>query len=87
MAWLLKSGLLAVIAPILEVFLKSIGATINDSQAAKRAEQNAEDLGRITAERDQEQRGREAAERELEALKNAPQTTDDAIARLDEGSA
>ncbi len=80
-------ALLKVLAPFIEMFLNSIGRSFNDWATAKRAEQTAQDLGRVSAERDQEAAGREALERELEAAQNAPQTTDDAIRRLEEGSA
>jgi septal ring factor EnvC (AmiA/AmiB activator) len=81
------ASLLAVFAPVLKVFLEAFGTTFNASQAAKRAEQTQRDLGRVTAERDQEAAAREATQRELEALQAAPQTVDDAISRLEEGSA
>jgi hypothetical protein len=41
LSFLAKSGLLAVVAPILEMFLKSLGATFNANQAAKRADRDA----------------------------------------------
>jgi hypothetical protein len=72
---------------ILENLLNSVGKSYNDWAEKVRAEQARQDLGRVTAERDQEAAGREATERELEAARNAPQTVDDAIARLEEGSA
>lgn len=84
--WLAKEGvglLLGALAKLLLGFYQGW----RDDQAIQRAEQTAQDLGRVSAERDQEQAGREAAQRELEALHNAPQSTDDAIARLEEGSA
>lgn len=81
------AALLKVLGPLLEVLLSAFGKSMNDYLADKRAEQAQRDLGRVTAERDQEAAGREAAERELEAARNSPQTVDDAIARLEEGSA
>lgn len=77
-------GFLAV---ILKAFFSAFGASLNDFFDRRRADQNAQDLGRVTAERDQEQVAREATERELEASRNAPQNVDDAIRRLEEGSA
>lgn len=87
LAWLAKSGLLAVVAPMLEVFLKSLGSTFNESQRAKRAEQTSRNLGRAEAQVDQGKDTIAAQQSELEAQANAPRTVDDAIARLEEGSA
>lgn len=87
LAWLAKSGLLAVVAPILEVFLKSLGATINANHAAKRAEQTAQDLGTARAHVEQGNATIAAQRAELEAQANAPRSVDEAIARLEEGSA
>jgi hypothetical protein len=55
--------------------------------AQRQADTNAKEVGRVTAERDQEAAAREATERELAAAQAAPQSVDDAIARLEEGSA
>lgn len=87
LAFLARSGLLAVIAPILEVFLKSLGATFVANQAAKRADQNAQDLGAARAGLEVNRGTIAAQQAELEAQANAPQSADDAIGRLEDGSA
>lgn len=85
-AWLAKEGIGLLLGALGKLALGFYEGWRAD-QAAKRAEQNAEALGRVSAERDQEQAGREATQRELEALRNAPQSADDAIARLEGGTA
>lgn len=55
--------------------------------AGRQADANAKEVGRVTAERDQEAQARQATERELKAAQDAPQTTDAALRRLEEGSA
>jgi hypothetical protein len=72
---------------ILDSLFRAVGNSYTDWLEKVRAEKALQDLGRVTAERDYEAAGREATERELEAARNAPQTVDDAIARLEEGSA
>lgn len=84
MAW---RALLAAFAPVLEVLLRQLGATFNANQAAKRAEQTAQDLGEAKAKLDTANATIDAQQRELEAQANAPQTVDDALKRLEEGSA
>lgn len=83
MAWLAKSGLLAVLAPLLEVCLKSLGATVVASQAAKRAEQNAQDLGATKAHVEQGNATIASQQAQLEAQANAPRSVDDAIRKLE----
>ncbi len=87
LAWLAKHGLLAVVAPILEVFLKSLGATFNANQAAKRAERTSQDLGAARAHVEQGNATIAAQQAELQAQADAPRSADDAIRRLEEGSA
>ncbi len=74
-------------SPIVGFFAKMLIDWLSSRRAQDTADANAKNLGRVTAERDQEVAGREALEREIEALQNAPQTVDDAIARLEDGSA
>jgi hypothetical protein len=83
----MNAVLLAMVLPIVEMVLSTFGSSVNDWLSAKRAEQVNRDLGRVSAERDQEVLAREAAMRELEASQNAPRNVEDAIARLEEGSA
>ncbi len=77
------ASILSILQPVIAAFFDSFGRSLNDFFDRKRADQNAKDLGRVTAERDQETEGRQATERELEAKTNAPQTVDDAIAKLE----
>jgi septal ring factor EnvC (AmiA/AmiB activator) len=77
----------AALLKILEALFNSFGVSFNAWATAKRAEQARQDLGRVTAERDASEASRQATQRELEAAQNAPQSADDAISRLEEGSA
>ena len=77
----------AALLKVLEALFNAAGASLNAWLSNKRAEQAQQDLGRVTAERDQQAAAREATERELEAAQGAPQSVDDAIKRLEEGSA
>lgn len=67
--------------------LGALAKLILDGWNSYQANKTLQDLGRVTAERDQESAARQATERELEASQNAPQSADDAIKRLEEGSA
>lgn len=67
--------------------LGALAKLIVDGWNSYQANKALRDLGRVTAERDQESAARQATERELEASQNAPQSADDAIKRLEEGSA
>ncbi len=77
----------AALLKVLEALFNAFGTSLNTWLEKQRTEQALKDLGRVTAERDQQTEAREATERELEAAQNAPQSVDDAIARLEEGSA
>lgn len=79
--------ILAILAPLLKPMLEAFGATLNAGARDRRAEQNARDLGRAEAQLDQSAGTIAAQQAELDALRNAPSTIDDAIARLEEGSA
>lgn len=76
--------ILAALAPLLKPILEAFGATFNAGQAAKRAEQNAKDLGAAEAKIETQNATIEAQQRELDALVNAPKTVDEAIARLED---
>lgn len=69
------------------IVLKFAASALSDFVAQRQADANAKEVGRVTAERDQEAAAREATERELAASQAAPQTVDDAISRLEDGSA
>lgn len=78
-AWFAKEGIGFVVGALAKLALDGW-----NSWQANRAQQ---DLGRVTAERDQQAAARAATERELAAEQAAPKTAEDAIARLEEGSA
>lgn len=76
-----------LIEAALRAFFNAFGASLNDFLGRKRADQNAQDLGRAQAQVEQGKDTIAAQQAELEAQANAPQTVDDAIARLEDGSA
>lgn len=78
-AWFAKEGAGLVLGALAKIALDAWNS-YQDNKAHR-------DLGKVTAERDQESATRQAKERELEASINAPKTADDAISRLEEGSA
>lgn len=77
--WLLSYGLGAV--------LKFASDALGNYLSQRHADANAKEVGRVTAERSASEASRQATERELEAAQNAPQSTDEAIKRLEDGSA
>lgn len=81
------AALLKTLAPLLEMLFNAFGKSFNDYLSQKRSEQARQDLGRVTAERDQAIQGQVVTQAELDAAVNAPRTVDDAIRRLEEGSA
>lgn len=72
---------------LLDSFLAAFGSAVTDWLGDLRAEQAQRDVGRLTSERDQAKAATSATQAELEAAVHAPQTVDDAIKRLEEGSA
>jgi hypothetical protein len=78
-AWFASEGAALVLGALAKLVLDGF----NSYQGNKAMRE----LGRITAERDQETATRQATQRQLEASINAPQTVDDAISRLEDGSA
>lgn len=78
-SWLMKEGVGFILGALGKILLSAW----ND----RKARQAIEDLGRVKAERDQSEAARQATQRELEASHNAPRSSDDAIARLEDGSA
>lgn len=78
-AWLAKEGAALLLGALSKLAL--------DAWNSYRADQALKDLGRVTAERDEAQAASAAKARELDAAINAPQSVDDAIRRLEEGSA
>lgn len=79
--------ILAILAPLLKPMLEAFGATLNARARDQRAEQNSKDLGAAEVKIETQRETIDAQRRELEAQADAPQTIDDAISRLDEGSA
>lgn len=78
-AWFAKEGVGLVLGALAKLAL--------DGWNSYQANQSMKDLGRVTAERDQETATRQATERELKASIDAPKTADDALSRLEDGSA
>lgn len=79
MSWITSQGA----AMLLGALAKFLTDLWND----RKAREALQSLGRAEAERDQERRGREAVQRQLEAQQNAPRNADDAISRLEDGTA
>jgi hypothetical protein len=78
---------MTILQPLLTVFLNAFGRSVNDFFDRQRANQNAKDLGAAEVKIETQRETIDAQQRELDAQANAPQTVDDAISRLDEGSA
>lgn len=79
MTWLASQGASLILGFVAQV----ITSTYQTWQSNK----TASDLGKVTAERDQAQAANATKDAELNALANAPKDVDDALKRLDEGSA
>ena len=83
----MSTALLTVLAPILEAFFNAFGRSLNDWLASKRAEQAQHDLGAAEANLGTAKNTIAVQEAEMQAQKDAPQTVDDAVGRLLDGSA
>lgn len=70
-----------------DVFLGAFGDFLQGLLTSLRSEKAQRDVGRLTAERDQAKDVITTQQAELDAAINAPKTTDDAIARLEGGTA
>ncbi len=81
------AAVLSALQPLLEAFFSAFGRSVNDFLSRRRAEQTAKDLGAAEATNAQQGATIEAQQAELEARANAPASIDDAIKRLEEGSA
>jgi hypothetical protein len=77
--WLASYGLGAL--------LKFASDALGNYLAQRQADQNAKDLGAAQAENQRAQATIEAQQSELQAQADAPQSVDEAIKRLEEGSA
>jgi hypothetical protein len=80
-------SILAIFKPVIAAFFDSFGRSLNDFFDRKRAEQNAKDLGAAEARIEQQGTTIDAQQAELQAQADAPKSADDAIKRLEEGSA
>ena len=76
-----------ILTAILEALFNAFGKSLNDFFDRQRAARNAEALGRAGAQLDQAGATIAAQQAELEAQANAPRTVDEALKRLEEGSA
>jgi hypothetical protein len=81
------AALLKVFAPIFEALFNSVGRSFNDWMASKRAEKNAHDLGAAEANLGTARATIDAQQAELQAQADAPTTVDEALKRLEDGSA
>lgn len=77
----------SIIAAILQAFFSAFGNSLNDFLDRRRADRNAQDLGRAQAEVEQGSATIDAQAAELQAQANAPRSVDEALKRFDEGSA
>lgn len=76
-----------LIGAILKAFFSAFGESLNDFFSRKRADQNAQSLGRAEAQVEQGNATIQVQQAELQAQADAPQTVDEALKRLEEGSA
>lgn len=78
---------LTFLQPLLEAFFNAFGRSVNDFLAQQQANQNAKDLGASQAKIEQQNATIDAQQAEIETQANAPRSVDDAVKRLEEGSA
>jgi hypothetical protein len=78
---------LTILQPLIEPLLNALGRTLNDYVAGARADKNAQELGRTQAQLDTAKATVDAQNAELEAAANAPRTAEDALKRLEDGTA
>lgn len=76
-----------IIGVILKAFLGAFGEALNDFFDRRVADKNAKALGRAEAQAEQGAATIEAQQAELQAQADAPRTVDEALARLEDGSA
>jgi hypothetical protein len=81
------SAWLAIFQPFLNAFFDAFGKSLTDYLGQQQADQNAKDLGAARAQVDQSNATIAAQQAELQAQADAPATVDDAVKRLEEGSA
>lgn len=79
--------ILTILQPLIEPLLNALGRTLNDYVAGARADKNAQELGSTQARLDAAKNTIDVQDAELKAQSNAPQSTADAIKRLQDGSA
>lgn len=81
------AALLTLLKPVLEALFSAFGRSINDRISASQADRNARDLGAAGAKIEQQNATIDAQQAELQAQADAPRSADEAIKRLEEGSA
>jgi hypothetical protein len=79
--------ILTLLQPLIEPLLNALGRTLTDYIAGARADKNAQELGRAEAQNKQSQATITAQQAELQAQADAPQDAEDAIKRLEDGTA
>lgn len=77
--WFAKEGAALLLGALSKLFL--------DAWNSYQANKTLQDLGRVTAERDQANTVVAAQQAELNAAATAPKTVDDAVKRLEDGTA
>lgn len=70
-----------------DIFLGAFGEFLQGLLSSLRAESAQREVGKLTAERDQGKATIAAQQAELQAQADAPRSTEDAIKRLEAGSA
>ncbi|MCH2222854.1 MAG: hypothetical protein MK097_21410 [Dechloromonas sp.] len=81
------AALLTLLKPVLEALFSAFGRSINDRISASQANRNARDLGAAEAKVEQQNATIVAQQAELQAQADAPKSAEEAIKRLEEGSA
>jgi septal ring factor EnvC (AmiA/AmiB activator) len=81
------AALLTLLKPVLEALFSAFGRSVTDWISASQANQNAKDLGSAEAKIEQQTATIDAQQAELQAQADSPKSVDEAINRLEEGSA
>jgi len=81
------AAILTLLKPVLEALFSAFDRSLNDRTSANQANQNAKDLGSAEAKIEQQNATIEAQQAELQAQADSPKSVDEAIKRLEEGSA
>lgn len=81
------AALSKLLAPIAESFFSAFGEAVNDWLRDRRAAQAQHDIGRLEAQAEQSADVIASTRAQLDAAIAAPKSIDDAIARLEDGTA